>query len=169
MTSEHSHQNQATSGELTPLSAATPAKKTQLQDRDRGLSSHRLAVSSSGLLMRFALELWCGKIRREYAPTLLGLGGDFDPNWNRLVMACCPLDCEPVVLGLTTDGIGCSCSPHYPTPCKRDYKGMSSRKWRAREGAKATPTLPDKIGGTPHPEFVESLMGFPIGWTDCDR
>ena len=25
-----------------------------------------------------------------------------------------------------------------------------------------------QIGGVPQPEFVEALLGFPIGWTDLD-
>lgn len=42
---------------------------------------------------------------------------------------------------------------------------MSAKSWRVRTRGDKTPTLPDQIGGTPHPEFVEELMGFPIGWT----
>jgi len=43
---------------------------------------------------------------------------------------------------------------------------MSAKSWRERSKGDQTPTLPDEIGGTPHPEFVEQLMGFRIGWTD---
>jgi hypothetical protein len=87
-----------------------------------------------------------------------------------LVTLCCPLDSEPVVLGLNIGETGCSCSPRYPTPCARDHKGMSSRSWRGRDAGANRPyaTLPDAIGGCPHPEFVEELMGFPIGYTDLE-
>ncbi len=51
------------------------------------------------------------------------------------------------------------------TPTARDWKGMSAASWRSRTVGDKTPTLPDQIGGVPHPEFVEELMGFPIGWT----
>jgi hypothetical protein len=42
---------------------------------------------------------------------------------------------------------------------------MSAKSWRERKVGDTTPTLADQIGGVPHPEFVEELMGFPIGWT----
>ncbi|MHC4511847.1 MAG: hypothetical protein ACYTAO_23350 [Planctomycetota bacterium] len=47
---------------------------------------------------------------------------------------------------------------------------MSSRSWRGRDAGANRPyaTLPDAIGGCPHPEFVEELMGFPIGYTDLE-
>ena len=54
----------------------------------------------------------------------------------------------------------------YRTPTARDWKGMSARKWRERTKGDKTPTLADQLGGLPHPEFVEYLMGFPAGWTD---
>jgi len=34
--------------------------------------------------------------------------------------------------------------------------------------ARPTPTLVGLAGGQLNPEFVEWLMGFPIGWTDLD-
>jgi hypothetical protein len=61
-------------------------------------------------------------------------------------------------LALSTSGTGCSCSPSYPTPCARDWKGPTPR-------SSNTVTLPDAIGGDPHPDFVEELIGFPEGWT----
>jgi len=65
-------------------------------------------------------------------------------------------------------GSACSCSPHFRSPNARDWKGMSAKSWRERMKGDRTPTLPDQIGGTPHPEFVEALLGFPIGWSDCE-
>jgi hypothetical protein len=56
--------------------------------------------------------------------------------------------------------------PFYRTPTARDYKGMSAKSWRNRKDGDRTPTLPDQIGGTPHPDFVESLMGFQTGHTE---
>jgi hypothetical protein len=43
---------------------------------------------------------------------------------------------------------------------------MSAKSWRERSVGDKTPTLPDQIGGIPHPEFVEELMLWPIGWTE---
>lgn len=45
----------------------------------------------------------------------------------------------------------------YPTPVSRDWKGLG-RDYQSG-------TL---IGGKLNPQFVEWLMGFPIGWTSCN-
>lgn len=43
----------------------------------------------------------------------------------------------------------------------------------AKEGAypaeftRNTPTLGARLGGKPNPEYIEWMMGFPIGWTAC--
>ena len=55
------------------------------------------------------------------------------------------------------------------TPSARDWKGMSARSWRERERGDQTPTLPDQVGGQLNPTWVEWLMGFPLGWTDCEH
>ena len=93
-------------------------------------------------------------------------------DWSGWDILCCPSDSDPVALGLVTEGSGCSCSVSYPTPAARDWKGMSAKSWRDRIGTvpgRTFPTLPDKIGGPPHPEFVEEVMGFQIGWTELKR
>jgi hypothetical protein len=70
-----------------------------------------------------------------------------------------------------TSGIGCG---YWPTPSSRDHKGTSSASWRRDN---QTPdTLPDAVArqlgipidqsGVVNPIFVESLMQFPIMWTD---
>jgi hypothetical protein len=51
-----------------------------------------------------------------------------------------------------------------PTPQARDFKGKSQRAEYGDEGC-----LPNVLGGVPHPDYVECLMGFPIGWTDLDH
>ena len=53
----------------------------------------------------------------------------------------------------------------FRTPTARDWKGQSAASWRNREKGDPTPTLPDQLGGVPRPEFVEALMGYPVGWT----
>jgi DNA (cytosine-5)-methyltransferase 1 len=47
----------------------------------------------------------------------------------------------------------------FPTPLSRDWKGETGKNW-------GTNTLPDKVGGHLNPNWVEWLMGWPIGWTD---
>ena len=48
-----------------------------------------------------------------------------------------------------------SVSGSWPTPTARDWKGKG-REW----------SLPNHLGGSPNPTWVEWLMGWPIGWTD---
>ena len=51
-----------------------------------------------------------------------------------------------------------------PTPKNRDFKSGTGATIRPDHA----PPLTDVIGGTLNPPWVEWLMGFPIGWTDCD-
>jgi hypothetical protein len=57
----------------------------------------------------------------------------------------------------------------FRTPSSRDWKGMSAQSWRDRTTGDPTPTLPDQVGGQLNPTWVEWLMGFPAGWTDCEH
>ena len=52
-----------------------------------------------------------------------------------------------------------------PTPRARDYKhGIQQER-----GDKTTlPDISAKIGGLLNPQFVEAMMGLPIGWTDLE-
>ena len=55
---------------------------------------------------------------------------------------------------------------NWPTPTYHDRKGKSG----AKRGKEATggPCLTMVVGGTLNPMWVEWLMGWPVGWTDCD-
>jgi hypothetical protein len=65
----------------------------------------------------------------------------------------------------------------WPTPAARDYKGpcwntpardcLDHAVERGETKTRKYPT-PSQDGGRLNPQFVEWLMGFPIGWTDCD-
>jgi len=55
---------------------------------------------------------------------------------------------------------------NWPTPTCHDRKGKSGAT-RGR-GAVGGPCLTMVVGGTLSPMWVEWLMGWPIGWTDCD-
>jgi len=65
----------------------------------------------------------------------------------------------------------------WPTPAARDFKGpcwntparacLDHAVERGETKTKKYPQ-PSPDGGRLNPEFVEWLMGFPIGWTDCD-
>ena len=52
----------------------------------------------------------------------------------------------------------------YPTPTCQDAKNNGSPSQKRRR----TPPLNAVCGGPLNPEFVEWLMGWPIGWTDCE-
>lgn len=155
---------------LIPMSlpAAIPASETLTHgETEKELRVQRFMACGS--LLPIALALSCERIQAGSDLTRPGLGGDSEASLKNLAMQFCQSDSEPVVLGLTTNGKGCSCSPNYRTPTARDYKGMSAKSWRERTNGDKTPTLPDQLGGTPNPEFVEWLMGFPKGFTESQH
>lgn len=51
---------------------------------------------------------------------------------------------------------------HVPTPTCHDRKGKLGAK-----NATGGPCLTMVVGGTLNPKWVEWLMGWPLGWTDC--
>jgi len=53
----------------------------------------------------------------------------------------------------------------YPTPTTRDFKGARGIAAQARKG-NPMDTLPNLVGGVPHPLLSEWLLGWPLGWTD---
>ena len=54
----------------------------------------------------------------------------------------------------------------YATPPARDFKSPDMNENSKRPSKKTE--LPSQIGGLLNPEWVEWLMGFPIGWTELD-
>ena len=60
----------------------------------------------------------------------------------------------------------------WPTPTARDYKGAVKPETLAAKGRTSSNSLPDAVmaenGGQLNPEWVEWLMGFPIGHTDLN-
>ena len=57
----------------------------------------------------------------------------------------------------------------FPTPSSRDWKGGASAASLEARGKSPDNTLPDAIergaGGQLNPDWVELLMGWPLGWT----
>lgn len=53
----------------------------------------------------------------------------------------------------------------WPTPLARDWKEGFSPKPHGRH----SDSLPVRIGGFPHPEFYEELMGLPTGWSELPQ
>lgn len=52
----------------------------------------------------------------------------------------------------------------FATPCARDFR-FPGRSRLERTGGKQGEPLPQQVGGPLNPEWVEWLMGWPIGWT----
>lgn len=164
-----------TSAELMLSSEAILARRTVGPGNAvSGVWRRRLEVPFSKLLRLCALDLWFARILQPCEPTLPGLGGDFDRNWRALVTACCPSDSEPVALGLTTDGIACSCSASVPTPCARDWKDGTSvahavKHYKRNITEKRGPQFPRWVafhhGFMPGPIVYEVALGFPEDWT----
>jgi hypothetical protein len=52
----------------------------------------------------------------------------------------------------------------FATPQARDFRTGQQSRW---ENPDKTRNLNDQIGGQLNPTWVEWLMGWPLGWTDC--
>ena len=52
----------------------------------------------------------------------------------------------------------------FATPQARDFRTGSTERWDNPERSR---NLNDQIGGQLNPTWVEWLMGWPLGWTDC--
>lgn len=53
----------------------------------------------------------------------------------------------------------------WATPMARDHKSGRQQPRLERRGETNGENLTQQVGGTLNPEFVEWLMGFPVGWT----
>jgi len=59
---------------------------------------------------------------------------------------------------------GATKSKTFATPQARDFRSPSDNRWG---NPNRTQNLNDQVGGMLNPTWVEWLMGWPIGWTDC--
>ncbi len=59
----------------------------------------------------------------------------------------------------------------WPTPTSRDHKDGTATYDVPTNGylGRAAPRDPMSPPGVLNPDWVEQLMGFPTGWTDCER
>ncbi len=55
---------------------------------------------------------------------------------------------------------------NWPTPAARDYRHPNAKSYAERGGGSKGEQLPNAVGGTLNPDWVEWLMGWPLGWTD---
>ena len=56
----------------------------------------------------------------------------------------------------------------YPTPRARDYKDCGAPSEMQRDSPSLAALMISEGGGQLNPEFVEWLMGFPIGYTELN-
>jgi len=54
----------------------------------------------------------------------------------------------------------------WPTPASRDYRHPNATSYAERGGGTKGEQLPNAAGGALNPDWVEALMGLPVGWTD---
>ena len=59
--------------------------------------------------------------------------------------------------------VGLEAMVKWTTPTAHNAKETNARS----ESDRNTPTLSEQIGGSLNPTWVEWLMGWPLGWTDC--
>jgi hypothetical protein len=60
----------------------------------------------------------------------------------------------------------------WSTPTARDAQSLKKVTRGAgsmARGQQIIEPLPVQVGGTLNPTWVEWLMGFPLGWTDCEH
>lgn len=151
--------------QLTFWHSEIPASETPIAG-GMGEATRLQRLRRCAFLTRFSLTLFSGKIRQPSERMPSGRGTECAENWKTEATRLLPSESGRVALALTSDGTACSCSPNMRSPTARDWKGMSAKSWRERTTGDNTPTLPDQIGGTPHPEYYEELMGFPIVWSE---
>jgi len=110
------------------------------------------------------------RIRPMSVGTLFGLGEGCGLAWSHLATLCSPSDSGRVVLGLTTNGIDCFCSPNWYTPTATDWKGGTEKDRRDGGNRSAFRHQYRRRTGYryPDPAVTEAVMGFPAGWTDLD-
>ncbi len=53
----------------------------------------------------------------------------------------------------------------WPTPASRDYRHPNAKSYAERGGGKKGEQLPNAVGGSLNPTWVEWLMAWPLGWT----
>jgi hypothetical protein len=181
-TSETSRLESVSLGDITGSTSSageTPARRTAGSESPEAPLSPASAASSSGLLRSFARGLSSARIPAESVATPRGPGSDSGPSCDDWDTRFFPSDSGPVVLALTTNGRGCSCSPRYPTPTASSHnrparvEKLVSRRERQKALGRNGNGFGLNLGqyclihGIPFTaNLLESLMGFPKGWMD---
>lgn len=149
---------------------AIHARETQTRDRSISDDTRMSRFTSSVWLGRIARALFSERIRHLSGPTLFGDGIASDLASNLSDTLSSPFDSDRVALAGTTRANGCSCSPSGARPTASDWKGSTGHGSRRGTFAERVAMSLGVRGKTvyPHPEDIETAMGFPISWTERD-
>src|SRR5579875_1469170 len=151
------------SAPLTSSAAAFPARTSPMRAKKRGSQGRapRCGKSSAGLLARYdrATSSW-----KMLQPSLDGDLASYSETWppSGMMRNGNAYRRRPLVRH-TRERV----SSLWPTPTARDWRsGKSSARTRARNSRPLNEIAAP--GGALNPLWVEWLMGFPPGWTDCE-
>ena len=123
-------------------------------------------VKSSGLKREAAVKEFRRSVERGGSPSCLSVA----------VLGCeqmwpTPTAAKQNIASLSSDKRGrkngmalADAAQMFPTPLSRDWK--SGKASQATHDKNSRP-LSEAVGGQLNPTWVEWLMGFPLGWTDC--
>jgi hypothetical protein len=151
----------------TSSAVATHAKGTATQPASINGSNPTWEKSLSPSLRNFARALFSERIHRLSNQMPLGLGFDSEVNSGDLDTMFCHSESVPVALAMTIDGKDCSCLRSHPTPIASDHKGSTGKGCRYGSLAEHVAMQCGQHKTCyPNPEYVEQVMGFPIGWSD---
>lgn len=123
-----------------------------IQDCGMNNSEYFQKVSQLGLLLKTLPQSVSGKIRLRVAWRALAI---LFPGWKARLIITAYLISESDVSMLAT-------------PTARDWKSPGDQNHPRLNGSRGLP-LPEEIGCNIHPEMVEALMGYPIGYTDLEH
>lgn len=90
------------------------------------------------------------------------------PRWGMMRGGVCSVQMmlEPLISG-NGSGSGGDAVKQWPTPAARDHRHPNAKPYSERGGGPKGEQLPNAVGGSLNPTWVEWLMGWPVGWTDC--
>jgi len=152
---------------LTLFRAAFPVKTSQLQGRATGLmaSGQECGERWRGSWVKYDLD---SSSWRTHQHSLLGGLAEYLetwPRWGSMRSGEC-WERKPLEQFIAESEFGLS----LPTPCKNEFAGTGKKRFRGSphfRGAKTAEALrtceTDKTYS--HPQFIEEIMGWPIGWS----
>ena len=154
---------------------------------NRHFDKHTGRMAQLGLLQQVKLrQMWPTPCARDHHPNGMKPGSKVDlGNAVKMWQTPCATDAQPITGGnlyQTTTGTvrhmrpdgkssnrGLATQVLWPTPQARDHFPAHTPDYIAAKKAQGhgMSNLNDSVGGQLNPTWVEWLMGWPLGWTDC--